>query len=106
PSSTGGETLAVLGNIVWIEKSDVSALREGVVKQMEHQVGDEVAKDKTIGTLHDEVARLTVAKAKLTYNNLGSVEKAKAQRQLALSQLARLQRLNERGKGYVSKEEI
>jgi RND family efflux transporter MFP subunit len=108
--SPGGETLVINGaenggTIDWIEKSAISALREGVIKDMELQVGMEVLRGKSIGTLHDEMARLTVAKAQLAASNVASREKALAQKDLAIANLARLQRLNRIG-NYVSKEEV
>lgn len=87
-----GETLVVSGMIDWLEKSDVAALIEGVVKQMEYQVGDRVEAGKPIGYLHDERATLAVAKAQIAATNVGAIEKGEAQRQLALAELARMTR--------------
>jgi RND family efflux transporter MFP subunit len=106
-----GETLVINGaenggTIDWIEKSAVSALREGVIKDMELQVGMEVLRGKSIGTLHDEMARLTVAKAQLGASNVAARAKAQAQKELAIANLARLQRLNKIGSNYVSREEV
>jgi RND family efflux transporter MFP subunit len=89
-----GETIVIAGEIDWIEKSDVSALTEGVVRQIEFQVGDRVEKGKEIGFLHDERAKLAVAKAKLAAENVGAIEKGKAQRQLAIAEKARMVRAN------------
>src|SRR5262245_30457862 len=70
PGAPTGETLAVGdATIDWLEKSDVAALREGVIDKMEMQVGDEVERGKTIGTLHSEIAELTVAKANVAAKN-------------------------------------
>jgi RND family efflux transporter MFP subunit len=106
-----GETLVVTGTdnggtIDWIERSAVSALREGVIDQMELQVGMEVQKGKTIGRLHDETARLTVSKAQLAANNLAAIAKGKAQKELAIAKAARLRRLNKMGAGFAALEEI
>jgi len=109
-----GETLVVTGTdnggtIDWIERSAVSALREGVIDQMELQVGMEVQKGKTIGRLHDETARLTVAKAQVAASNVAAKEKGKAQKDLAVAKLARMRRLEGRNTGgvsFVSREEI
>ena len=51
--------------IDWIEKSEVAALREGVIEKMELQIGMPVKKGGTIGSLHKKIAELTVAKAAL-----------------------------------------
>ena len=40
------------GAVDWIEKSDVAALREGVIEKMELQIGMPVKKDGAIGILH------------------------------------------------------
>ncbi len=99
------ETIAVSGSLEWLEKSDVSALKEGVIRQIEFQVGKRVAKDKEIGSLRDEMAKLTLAKAALVAKNTGEISKANAQRMLAMSELARLQRLELKGPGFVSQSE-
>ncbi len=73
PPSTPGrpETLEGLKcTIDFIEKSDVSALREGVIEKMEAEVGDPVDKGGTIGYLHREMAELTVKKADLAAKNV------------------------------------
>ncbi|HEX8203491.1 MAG TPA: HlyD family efflux transporter periplasmic adaptor subunit, partial [Isosphaeraceae bacterium] len=110
-SSSGGETLVVNGTdnggtIDWIEKSAVSALREGVIDQMELQVGMEVQKGKVIGRLHDETARLTVAKAQLGAAAVAAKAKAQAQKELAVAKRSRLLRLERMGTGLASREEI
>src|SRR5262245_6404643 len=104
PKSTG-ETLVVGGSIEWIEKSAVSALIEGVIKDMELQVGMEVKEGATIGTLHSEKAELQVAKAKLVADGKSALAKAHAQKDLAQANLARQDRLIARGPNFVSQEE-
>ena len=73
---------------------------------MELQIGHEVKKGGTIGVLHGEVAKLTVTKARLQATSTGAVEKAKAQKDVALSVVARNVRLNERKPGMVSAEDV
>jgi RND family efflux transporter MFP subunit len=92
--------------VTWVEKSSVAALREGVVEKVELQIGMPVKKGGTIGVLHREFARLTVAKAKLQADSIGPVEKAEAQEAVALSVCARNTRLNERKPGMVAAEEV
>ena len=77
-AAKGPETLVVSGLIQWLETSNVSALTEGVVNKIEFQVGDRVKADALIGQLHDERAKLAVAKAKVAAENKGPIEKAVA----------------------------
>ena len=92
--------------IEWIKKSDVAALREGVIEKMELQIGMPVKKGGTIGSLHQKIAELTVAKAKLQAQQAAPEEKAKAQKKVALSVVARNKRLEEKKPGLVSAEDI
>jgi multidrug resistance efflux pump len=92
-----GDSLLITGTIDWIETSQVSALREGVIKQLEYRVGDRVEKDKPIGFLHKKAAELAEAKAKIAAEQEGPVKSAKAKSQLATSELARLRRLEKMG---------
>ena len=57
--------LEELARINWINKSNVAALREGVIEKMELQIGMPVKKDGVIGVLHHEIAELTVKKNEL-----------------------------------------
>jgi RND family efflux transporter MFP subunit len=98
--------LEELASVDWIEKSDVAALREGVIKRMELQIGMPVKKSGTIGFLHDDMARLTVAKSALQAAARAPREKAEAQVFVAASKVARDKRLNERKPGMVSAEEV
>ena len=90
----------------WIETADVAALREGVVKSIELQIGMEVAENGVIGKLHDEIADLTAKKAFIAANAKATQEKAKAQKRLAMAVVARNERLQRHGPDYVSKEEV
>jgi multidrug resistance efflux pump len=101
-----GETVVVNGQVEWLERSDVSALTEGVIKQIEYQVGNRVEEGKQIGVLHDEKARLTLAKAKVAAENVGPIEKGLAQRQLAIAERARMKRANDRVPDAHSRSEI
>src|SRR5262245_30910794 len=65
------ETLVVEdASIDWIERSNVAALREGVIDRMELQIGMPVAKGKPIGYLHSEMAELTVKKAEVAARSI------------------------------------
>lgn len=105
PPAGKGQTIVVAGAIDWVEKSDVSALKEGVIKQIEFQVGRVVKEGQPIGYLHDEIAQLSKAKAKLIAESTGDISKAKAQVQLATAQVARNMRLDKRGSGFLSIDE-
>jgi RND family efflux transporter MFP subunit len=98
--------LSELARIDWIERSDVACLREGVIQSMELQIGMPVKKDGTIGILHHEMATLTVRKNKLQADSTAPTEKAEAQKEVAVSVVARNQRLNERKPGMVSAEDV
>jgi RND family efflux transporter MFP subunit len=97
----------------WFEKSDVAALREGVIEQMELKIGMQVKKGGTIGTLHHEMAELTVKKNQLQAEQVSPKEKAEAlkekaeaQKEVAISVVARNDRLNKRLAGTVSAEDV
>jgi RND family efflux transporter MFP subunit len=110
PAGSGnpGATLVLdeLATIDWIEKSDVAALREGVIEKMELKIGMPVLENGLIGTLHKEAAELTVAKAKIMAGNVAAIEKGEAQAAVAASVCARNTRLNMRTPGMVSAEEV
>ncbi len=95
-----------LATVDWIEKSDVAALREGVVEKMELKLGDLAIHDRPIGYLHREVAELTVAKNQIQADATGAIEKGQAAKDVAISVTARNKRLNERKPGMVSAEEV
>ena len=84
-----GDSLIILGNIDWLQKSEVAALREGVLKKLELREGMFVKKGGQIGQLHDEIARLSAAKAKVAAESKGNLERAKASQLLAKSVIAR-----------------
>lgn len=107
PAQRSADTLFVNdATIDWIEKSDVAALREGVIEKMELQIGMLAQRDKPIGVLHREIADLTVKKAELMVTNVAAKNKAEAQRDLALAIVATNARLNQRKPGMVSIEEM
>jgi RND family efflux transporter MFP subunit len=112
-AQTGGPTpgiqaieLSELSRIDWIERSDVACLREGVIQKMELQIGMPVKEGGTIGVLHREMAELTVTKNQLQADSTAPTEKAVAQKEVALSVVARNDRLNDRKPGMVSAEDV
>ncbi len=106
PARSPGETIVVGGSIDWIEKSDVTALREGVIRQIEFQVGDRVEANQPIGYLHSKSAELAVKKAEVAAKSIGTIERAKAQKTLATAKLAMLQNLRATNRANVSNEEL
>ena len=90
----------------WIEKSDVAALREGVIEKMELRLGDPALVSKPIGYLHREAAELTVAKNKIQAESVGAIEKGKASLGVAVAIVAINKRLNDRKPGMVSAEDM
>lgn len=104
-SADRSRQIVVGGQIDWVEKSDVSALKEGVIKHIEFSPGRVVKKGDEIGYLHDKMAELTEAKAKRAAANEGDMMKAKAQTELARSENAKILRLNKRNPGVVSQSE-
>lgn len=89
----------------WIEKSNVAALREGVIDTMELQIGMPVKAGGTIGKLHSEIAELSVKKAAIAARSQGPLAKAKAQQEVSLAVVARNRRLDSRIHGAVSEED-
>jgi RND family efflux transporter MFP subunit len=104
--ATQALVLTELGRVNWINKSNVAALREGVIERMELQIGMPVKKDGVIGVLHREIAELTVKKNELQAKAIAPEEKARAQREVAISVCARNDRLNARQPGMVSAEDV
>jgi RND family efflux transporter MFP subunit len=94
-----------LATLDWIEKSNVAALREGVIESMELQIGMPVKAKGTIGKLHSEIADLSVKKAEIAANSKGPLGKAAAQKEVALAVVARNVRLDTRIRGAVSEED-
>ncbi len=93
-------------SIDWFQKSDVSALREGVMDRMELRLGKEVGKKgDVIGYLHKEVADLAVKEAEIQARGVGAIQKAEAQKRLAMAVVKRNLRLLAKGDQYVSSED-
>jgi RND family efflux transporter MFP subunit len=102
-----GETLVVDNATVdWIEFSQVAALIEGTVKSIELDIGKTVEKDKIIGYLHNEKAKIAVEKAELAAKQSAAIKKAEAQRRQAFSVVARNRNLLKRNLNYVPVEDI
>lgn len=106
PGQSPGQTLVVGGMIDWIAKSDVAAMREGVLKDIEYEIHDRVQQGEPIGSLRDEMAVLTRAKADVAAKSLGAIKRAEAQRYLAYNRLAQIQNLEARKPGSVTREEM
>lgn len=89
----------------WFKKSEISALREGVIDKIELRIGKEVEAGGEIGRLHKEVADLAVEEAKIQAESTGAKLKAKAQRSLAIAVVARNEALIRRAQDLVSRED-
>jgi RND family efflux transporter MFP subunit len=105
-AKSNGESISVGGYIDWVQKSDVSALTEGVIHKMELRVGDTAKEGDTIGNLHAEKAKLAVAKAKVAATSVGAIQKGEAAKALAIAELARMQRANRMTPNVHSQSEI
>ncbi len=106
-AAPASETLVVPGNVKWINRSALSAQREGILDQIELQVGMDAAAGQSIGRLKAEMAELTQAKAKLAAEDESEIYKASAQKEFAMAKLARKEKLNRAGRAnLVSKEEL
>lgn len=107
PSAAQPETLVVdEATVDWIEKSNVAALREGVIQEMELRIGMPVVKGGRIGSLHSELATLAVKKAQVAVDRQGPKLKAVAQKELAATKVAINERLIKLMKNAVSFEEM
>jgi RND family efflux transporter MFP subunit len=101
-----GSVEVVSGYLDVVQRSDVAALREGVLEKLELQVGFSVKQDDHIGMLYKKTAELNRRKAEVVAAQKGMVNKAEAQKKQAVATLARLKRLQGGGTGYVSLEEM
>jgi RND family efflux transporter MFP subunit len=108
PAVASGPVIVLdeLATMDWIEISDVAALREGVIKRMELNLGMPAFKDKPIGYLHQEIAELSVNKQKILAENTAAIEKGLAAKEVATQVVARNERLNQKRPGLVSEEEV
>jgi RND family efflux transporter MFP subunit len=87
--------IVLTGTVKFWDESDVAALREGVLKEIEFNVGDRIEAGQEIGRLHDEVAQLKLARQDVAASSTGAIDRARAQKQLAMSDMARLERLKQ-----------
>jgi biotin carboxyl carrier protein len=93
--------------VEFLQKSDVSALREGVIDRMELRIGKEVGRrGDVIGYLVKEASVLAAEEAKIQAEGKGAKLKAQAQRSLALSVVLRNKRLLDQNKSFVSQEDV
>jgi RND family efflux transporter MFP subunit len=91
--------------IEFLEKSQVAPLIEGNLESVELEIGNTVEKNGTIGFLYKRKAELTLAKAVLAAKNVASIEKAVAQKEQAVSVVARNDRMIRRDALLVPKED-
>lgn len=100
------ETVVISGSLDWLESSQIAPKIEGVIESMEFRVGMRVQQGQEIARLHDEIAKLTVAKSDIVAKSTGEIAKADAQRKQAMATLARLINLEKKGRGFVSEDEM
>ena len=104
--SADSDTLVIGGTIAWINKSEVAALRPGVLESIEVNDGTPVAKGRPFAHMHSETIELTRDKAKFAAKNVGAVMKGQAQLKLAIAERARQERVMRANRSYVSDSEI
>lgn len=106
PAASPGQTMVITGNIDWSEKSEVAAMREGVVKQIEYQLHDRVEQGEPIGYLRAEMAELQTKRAEVAANSVGAVKRAEAQKSVSNARLARSLNLESIRPGSVTRQEL
>jgi RND family efflux transporter MFP subunit len=106
PAASRGQTVVVAGSLDWLARSDISAKQEGIIDSIEFDIGARVQEGDVIGHLDDAIATLNVDKQRLIAEGQGPILKVTAQREQALSKLARLERLDSLRRGTVSREEL
>jgi RND family efflux transporter MFP subunit len=104
--SSGDVIQDVDATVEWIEKSQVAPLIEGNLESVELEIGKTVEKNGQIGALYKKKAELSVKKAEVAAKSVGSLEKAEAQKDQAISVVARNERLLRKDPNYVPKEDI
>jgi RND family efflux transporter MFP subunit len=105
--SASADGVVVSGRLDWMVVSDLSARVEGILDVIEFSAGARVDQGQLIGKLDDTIARLSLEKQKRVVKLNDSAEaKAKAQRDQAVSKLARAKRLSVISPGSVSQEEL
>lgn len=100
------QTLVVMGNTDWIERASVASKRPGVVRHIELTLGMDAKKNDQIAFLDADMAILERERALLQAKNNAGVEKAQAQKDLALANMARAKNILDRiGRDGISIEE-
>jgi len=93
--------------IDWVQQSNVSAQRPGVIDKIELRIGKEVGRaGDVIGILHKETADLSVKEAEIQANGQGAIMKAEASKRLAAAVVNRNELLNRKVPNSVSGEEV
>jgi RND family efflux transporter MFP subunit len=100
-------TIVVSGNIEWIERAAVASKRPGVVEYVELSLGREAKKGEKIAFLNAEMAILERERAELNSRNSAGVQKAEAQKEHALAEMARIQQIRgQLGRNGISDAEV
>lgn len=103
---SASKSLVMQGTIKFLEESDVAALRDGVIRQIEFNVGDRIEEDEPIGYLHDEMAKLKLQRQKVVAESIGATQRAQAQLKLSLNELAIRENLRRKDPRLVTDEEM
>ncbi|RUL82076.1 efflux RND transporter periplasmic adaptor subunit [Tautonia sociabilis] len=93
PPGTQVQTLVVSGNIEWIERAALAAKREGILAHIEKSIGAEIKKGDLIAYLDATMAELARQKAEMMAKDQSALNMAQAEREVALSNMARAERL-------------
>jgi macrolide-specific efflux system membrane fusion protein len=100
------QTLLVPGNIEWIERATLAAKREGIVEHIEKTIGDEIKRGDMIAYLDATMAELAHKKADMIATDTSSLKMAQAEKDVALANMARAERLrNGQIRDIISAEE-
>jgi RND family efflux transporter MFP subunit len=106
PSGSQVQTLLVPGNIEWIERAALAAKREGILEHIEKTIGDEIKRGDMIAYLDATMAELAHKKAEMIATDASSLKMAQAEKDVALANMARAERLrNGQIRDIISAEE-
>jgi len=88
-------TVVASGYIEWIDRAALASARDGILEKVEKTIGMEVQEGERIAFLDDTMAQLTFEKARLVADDRSELASAEAQKELALANMARAERLKE-----------
>ena len=86
-------TVAVRGNLEWLEEANVASRRDGVIVHIEKTIGMEVKRGENIAFLEATMAELAAKKAEMVAADDSLLKMAEAEREVAAANMARAERL-------------